>query len=101
MAAHMKNILKDKLYVDPVDAEREEMPSPESLKGKILVKAKRLPQERLTDGQKVSLGMQVYSLSLVLKTTENQGIVFFCAVLCCDGVPGLFFGQIYKTDSFL
>ena len=45
MAQCMKAILKDKLYVDPVDEDKDHMPSPESLMGKILVKAKRLPQD--------------------------------------------------------
>ena len=49
MAQYMKNILKDKLYVEPVDEDKEHMPSPESLMGKVLVKAKRLPQDKSQD----------------------------------------------------
>ena len=49
MAQYMKNILKDKLYVEPVDDDKEHMPSPESLMGKVLVKAKRLPQDKSQD----------------------------------------------------
>merc|ERR1719232_2268157 len=43
MADHMREILGDLLYTDPPNEEKTTMPSPESLKGKILVKAKRLP----------------------------------------------------------
>merc|ERR1719270_2297375 len=39
----MREILGDMLYTDPPNDEKNEMPSPEFLKGKILVKAKRLP----------------------------------------------------------
>ncbi|XP_070570895.1 1-phosphatidylinositol 4,5-bisphosphate phosphodiesterase delta-4-like isoform X2 [Ptychodera flava] len=38
MAAHMKDIFGDKLYTDPVTADMKALPSPEQLKGKILVK---------------------------------------------------------------
>ena len=41
MADHMRCILGPLLYTDPVDETAEAMPSPESLKRKILVKAKR------------------------------------------------------------
>ena len=43
MADNMREILGDMLYTDPPNDEKNEMPSPEFLKGKILVKAKRLP----------------------------------------------------------
>ena len=39
----MRDILGDLLYTDPPNDEKDMMPSPEFLKGKILVKAKRLP----------------------------------------------------------
>ncbi|KAM3863801.1 inactive phospholipase C-like protein 2 [Diretmus argenteus] len=42
MAQHMKKILGDKLYVEPPNKEHY-LPSPEKLKGKILLKGKRLP----------------------------------------------------------
>ena len=41
MANNMREILGDLLYTDPPDDEKTKMPSPEFLKGKILVKAKR------------------------------------------------------------
>ncbi|TMS15031.1 Inactive phospholipase C-like protein 2 [Larimichthys crocea] len=43
MAQHMKKILGDKLYVDPPLKEENYLPSPEKLKGKILLKGKKLP----------------------------------------------------------
>lgn len=43
MADHMKTILKDYLYVDPVDEQADDLPSPQSLVKKILVKGKKLP----------------------------------------------------------
>uniref|UniRef100_H3B651 Phosphoinositide phospholipase C n=1 Tax=Latimeria chalumnae TaxID=7897 RepID=H3B651_LATCH len=42
MAQHMKNILGDMLLTKPIDGKTEEFPSPEDLKGKILVKGKKL-----------------------------------------------------------
>ncbi|XP_053194164.1 inactive phospholipase C-like protein 2 [Scomber japonicus] len=43
MAQHMKKILGDKLYIEPPNKEENYLPSPENLKGKILLKGKRLP----------------------------------------------------------
>ncbi|CAI9540028.1 unnamed protein product, partial [Staurois parvus] len=42
MAKHMKDILGDKLLLMPVEGKVKEFPSPEELKGKILVKGKKL-----------------------------------------------------------
>ncbi|XP_053872563.1 1-phosphatidylinositol 4,5-bisphosphate phosphodiesterase delta-1 isoform X2 [Malaclemys terrapin pileata] len=42
MAQHMKTILGDMLLVMPVDGNTSDFPSPEQLKGKILVKGKKL-----------------------------------------------------------
>lgn len=42
MAKHMKNILGNKLLLMPVEGRVKEFPSPEQLKGKILVKGKKL-----------------------------------------------------------
>ena len=43
MADYMRDLLGDMLFTDPPDDAASTMPSPESLKKKILVKAKRLP----------------------------------------------------------
>ncbi|XP_041121408.1 inactive phospholipase C-like protein 2 isoform X1 [Polyodon spathula] len=43
MAQHLKKILGDKLYLDPPDLEDNYLPSPNNLKGKILLKGKKLP----------------------------------------------------------
>jgi hypothetical protein len=43
MAEHMKTYLGSMLFADPVGEERITLPSPEELKHKILVKAKKLP----------------------------------------------------------
>jgi hypothetical protein len=43
MADHLRTILKDFLYMDAVDVDAKTLPSPETLKRKILVKAKKLP----------------------------------------------------------
>ncbi|MEE6467416.1 hypothetical protein FKM82_007233 [Ascaphus truei] len=50
MARHMKSILGDKLLLMPVNAQLKDFPSPEQLKGKILVKGKKL--NRLEDSLK-------------------------------------------------
>ncbi|XP_075443018.1 inactive phospholipase C-like protein 2 isoform X2 [Ascaphus truei] len=43
MVQHMKKILGEKLYTTSPNAEDSYLPSPDSLKGKILMKAKKLP----------------------------------------------------------
>ncbi|XP_073486299.1 inactive phospholipase C-like protein 2 [Aquarana catesbeiana] len=45
MVQHMKKILGDKLYTTPPNAENSYLPSPEQLKGKVLIKAKKLPPD--------------------------------------------------------
>ncbi len=45
MAQHLKKILGDKLHVDPPNMEDHYLPSPEKLKGKILIKGKSLPSD--------------------------------------------------------
>ncbi|XP_063778243.1 inactive phospholipase C-like protein 2 isoform X1 [Pseudophryne corroboree] len=42
MVQHMKKILGDKLYTIPPNTEESYLPSPESLKGKIIIKGKKL-----------------------------------------------------------
>ena len=43
MASHLEEILGDMLYQEQVDETLEALPSPEHLKGKVLIKAKKLP----------------------------------------------------------
>jgi len=50
MAHHLETILGDMLYKEPVDENLTQLPSPEDLKGKILIKAKKLPPG-LEEGQ--------------------------------------------------
>ncbi|KFW87053.1 1-phosphatidylinositol 4,5-bisphosphate phosphodiesterase delta-1, partial [Manacus vitellinus] len=51
MAQHMTTIFQDMLLVAPVDGNKSQFPSPEQLKGKILVKGKKLSrQEDPTNG---------------------------------------------------
>ncbi|XP_030915598.1 1-phosphatidylinositol 4,5-bisphosphate phosphodiesterase delta-1 isoform X2 [Geospiza fortis] len=45
MAQHMTTILQDMLLVAPVDGNKSQFPSPEQLKGKILVKGKKLSRQ--------------------------------------------------------
>lgn len=45
MAQHMKKILGDKLHTEPPSPEENYLPSPEKLKGKILLKGKSLPPD--------------------------------------------------------
>uniref|UniRef100_A0A8C6ZKM6 Phosphoinositide phospholipase C n=1 Tax=Nothoprocta perdicaria TaxID=30464 RepID=A0A8C6ZKM6_NOTPE len=45
MAQHMTTILQDMLLVVPIDGNRSHFPSPEQLKGKILVKGKKLSRQ--------------------------------------------------------
>ena len=43
MAMYLQEILGDMLYQEPVDEALGKLPSPEDLKGKVLIKAKKLP----------------------------------------------------------
>lgn len=45
MANYLKDILKDKLHVVPPDRDKDCLPSPEELKGKILIKNKKLAED--------------------------------------------------------
>lgn len=45
IAQHLKKILGDKLHTEPPSLDDHYLPSPELLKGKILLKGKRLPQD--------------------------------------------------------
>ncbi|XP_046767929.1 1-phosphatidylinositol 4,5-bisphosphate phosphodiesterase delta-1 isoform X5 [Gallus gallus] len=45
MAQHMTTILQDMLLVAPIDGSKSQFPSPEQLKGKILVKGKKLSRQ--------------------------------------------------------
>ena len=49
MADHLVSILGDLLYTKPIQEEEKYMPSPMSLRGKIIVKAKRLPPSATGD----------------------------------------------------
>ena len=49
MAEHLVTILGDMLHKETIQEEEKQMPSPLSLKGKILVKAKRLPPSATGD----------------------------------------------------
>lgn len=53
MAAHLVSILGDKLYTE-FDPSLTELPSPEALRGKILIKGKKLPADVATDEGDVS-----------------------------------------------
>ena len=53
MAEHFKTILGELLYTEPVDQSLSELPSPESLKHKILIKAKKL---KLTATGSIDIG---------------------------------------------
>ena len=46
MADHLTNILGDLLYTTQPDQEATDLPSPMDLRKKILIKAKRLPQDQ-------------------------------------------------------
>jgi len=50
MARHLIEILGDSLCCDPVDENRTSLPTPESLKYKILIKGKKLSAEKEGDG---------------------------------------------------
>merc|ERR1711892_985096 len=53
MAEHFKIILGELLYAEPVDKSRSELPSPDSLKFKILIKAKKI---KLTATGSIDIG---------------------------------------------
>eukprot|EP00096_Caligus_rogercresseyi_P012558 TRINITY_DN5303_c0_g1_i1.p1 TRINITY_DN5303_c0_g1~~TRINITY_DN5303_c0_g1_i1.p1 ORF type:complete len:822 (-),score=236.70 TRINITY_DN5303_c0_g1_i1:21-2336(-) len=49
MADYMKSLLGEALYISPPDESKAALPSPEALKHKILIKAKRLPPGKTQD----------------------------------------------------
>jgi len=53
MAEHLTKILDSLLYCKPIGEEELILPSPESLRGKILIKAKRLPEDATDDDDDV------------------------------------------------
>ncbi|XP_059127896.1 1-phosphatidylinositol 4,5-bisphosphate phosphodiesterase delta-3 isoform X1 [Peromyscus eremicus] len=55
MAHHLRSILGDMLVTQALDSQNpEELPSPEQLKGRVLVKGKKLPAARNEDGRMLS-----------------------------------------------
>ncbi|XP_051014767.1 1-phosphatidylinositol 4,5-bisphosphate phosphodiesterase delta-3 [Acomys russatus] len=55
MAHHLRSILGDMLVTQALDSQNpEELPSPEKLKGRVLVKGKKLPAARSEDGRLLS-----------------------------------------------
>ncbi|XP_070249136.1 1-phosphatidylinositol 4,5-bisphosphate phosphodiesterase delta-3 isoform X2 [Myotis yumanensis] len=55
MARHLRTILGDMLVTQALDSQNpEELPSPEQLKGRVLVKGKKLPAARNEDGRILS-----------------------------------------------
>ncbi|KAM7174429.1 1-phosphatidylinositol 4,5-bisphosphate phosphodiesterase delta-1 isoform 3-T3 [Macrochelys suwanniensis] len=63
MAQHMKTILGDKLLVMPVDGNTSDFPSPEQLKGKILVKGKKLNSLKDTIGMNGNSSIEAEDVS--------------------------------------
>ena len=54
MAKHMREVLGDLLFTSPVDKEKNSLPSPEDLRNKILIKAKKIKvEEKAKDSGKV------------------------------------------------
>lgn len=51
MAHHLRSILKERLFTGPVTTADKMCPSPAKLKGKVLVKAKKLPEEIKHDAE--------------------------------------------------
>lgn len=63
MAQHMKQILGDMLLVMPVEGNISDFPSPEQLKGKILVKGKKLNKLEDTIGTNRNSGIEAEDVS--------------------------------------
>ncbi|XP_039382515.1 1-phosphatidylinositol 4,5-bisphosphate phosphodiesterase delta-1 isoform X4 [Mauremys reevesii] len=63
MAQHMKTILGDMLLIMPIDGNISDFPSPEQLKGKILVKGKKLNSLEDTIGMNGNSGIEAEDVS--------------------------------------
>jgi len=50
MAKHLKDVFEDKLLLEPLPEDSSVLPSPEQLKGRVIVKAKKLPRD-VVDGE--------------------------------------------------
>ena len=50
MAEHLRDVFKDKLLLEPLPEDSTVLPSPDQLKGRVIVKAKKLPRDTV-DGE--------------------------------------------------
>ena len=55
MAKHLKDVFEDKLLLEPLPEDSTVLPSPEQLKGRVIVKAKKLPLPRDMVSSELSL----------------------------------------------
>uniref|UniRef100_A0A8C3T2N9 Phosphoinositide phospholipase C n=1 Tax=Chelydra serpentina TaxID=8475 RepID=A0A8C3T2N9_CHESE len=114
MAQHMKTILGDKLLVMPVDGNTSDFPSPEQLKGKILVKGKKLNKAEDVSDEDEAAEMEDESVkkeveqkrtSVKLKLAkELSDIVIYCKSVHFQGFdsttsPRAFYEMSSFTES--
>lgn len=99
MVQHMKKILGDKLYTTPPNAEDSYLPSPDSLKGKILMKAKKLPPECSGfEGDVTDEDEGLEMSQRVEKADEQQNIVPVKRIQLCKELSDLV--SICKSVQF-
>ncbi|KAG8573019.1 hypothetical protein GDO81_012250 [Engystomops pustulosus] len=99
MVQHMKKILGDKLYTSPPNAEDAYLPSPETLKGRILIKAKKLPPECSGfEGDVTDEDEGLEMSQRVEKGEEQQNIVAVKRIQLCKELSDLV--SICKSVQF-
>lgn len=81
MAYHLRTILGDMLLTDPIrNADPSKLPSPEALKGKILVKAKKLSERRSEEEEEGRTRMDI--------AQELSDLVVYCQTVEYRDQPG-------------
>ncbi|XP_075703112.1 1-phosphatidylinositol 4,5-bisphosphate phosphodiesterase delta-3 [Rhinoderma darwinii] len=89
MAYHLRTILGDMLLTDPIrNADPSKLPSPELLKGKILIKAKKLSERRSSDEEEGRTRMDV--------AQELSDLVVYCQTVEYRDQPG----NVCEMSSF-
>lgn len=89
MAHHLRTILGDMLLADPIrNADPSKLPSPEALKGKILVKAKKLSERRSSDEEEGRTRMDI--------AQELSDLVIYCQTVEYRDKPG----NVCEMSSF-
>ncbi|XP_046406042.1 1-phosphatidylinositol 4,5-bisphosphate phosphodiesterase delta-4-like isoform X2 [Ischnura elegans] len=103
IAYHLKHILKDMLYLEPVDENMEFLPSPEALKRKIIVKAKKKSNTHDEDEENDSEISDEHDETCKKPAAVDvhlSDLVNICQAVHFHGFRGPAEGKCYQMSSF-